>query len=1083
MAATIKGIHFKIGAETTELKTALREAETAASKTTKELRAIDKALKFDPSNLTLLAQKQELLGKQVANTKEKLETLKQAEAQVQQQFAKGKISEEQYRAFQREIEVTKNVLNGYENKLSSVNKTVEQGGSAYSKNQQAINALQAEQAQLASEAEKVASSFKRQESELGSSASEMDKLAIAEQKVASQSSILERQISNLERQLELTKSEYGENSTQANKMEAELNQAKTTLNKLNNELKETKGASDSAQLGMEAMSATVRAEALQMVGEKMGELSQKLFELGGDAMQAAASMKASNAQFETVFSGMETQARSSLEAISKDLDIVPERLQGTFTQMAGFAKTTGMETADALNLTERATRAAADGAAFYDKSIEEVSENLQSFLKGNYENDAALGISATETTRNAAANKLYGKSFNELSESQKQLTLLQMVEDGNKLSGALGQAARESDGFENVLGNLKQTGQNALAAIGTPILEAMIPIFQSVAKVVQELANWFSQLATPIKQFIVLFLGVMAAVGVVLPIFLTLQVAAAAVGTTIGGLIASILPIVGIIAAVVAAIALFVVALTHLWNNNEQFREKVLEIWEVIKEFINSIITEISNFVKDIWGTLTSWWTENQEIIKQATTTVWSAIKSVISVVLKAISPIVNAAMKNIQTLVKAAWKIVKNSIQTTLKAVFGIVKAIMQAINGDWKGAWKTIQQVVKDVWNAIKSNINTALTALIQVFTRSWNTIKSVIGNVLNAIMSVISNVWNSIESFLSSVGQSIASTASSIWNSILSSLSNIWNSLSNAVQTTFQAIADFLNNIWTTISTTATNTWNTLVTTLTFIWNTIYNSAMSVFNSVMTFFSNTWTSIQNTASSVWNAITSFLGGLWNGILSTASSIFNTLMSTLNNIWNSIKETATNVWNNIKSTVVGIWNSLKDTASTVWNNIKTTISNAINAAKDAVGTAIDKMKSFFNFSWSLPPIKMPRITISGKFSLDPPSAPSFGISWFKKGGILTKPTAFGMNGNNMMVGGEAGKEAVLPLNERTLGMIGDRIMATVSENIVVNVPEQSQQPVILNIDGKTFAQLIVSHISQAQADRMMIVENGGSL
>lgn len=81
---------------------------------------------------------------------------------------------------------------------------------------------------------------------------------------------------------------------------------------------------------------------------------------------------------------------------------------------------------------------------------------MKSFLKGNYENDSALGLSCTETTRNAAANALYGKSFNELSESQKQLTLLQMVEDANKASGALGQAARESDTWTNQTGNLKQ---------------------------------------------------------------------------------------------------------------------------------------------------------------------------------------------------------------------------------------------------------------------------------------------------------------------------------------------------------------------------------------------------------------------------------------------------------------------------------------------------------------------------------------------------------------------------------------------------------------------------------------------------
>ncbi|WP_105249598.1 phage tail tape measure protein, partial [Streptococcus suis] len=109
-------------------------------------------------------------------------------------------------------------------------------------------------------------------------------------------------------------------------------------------------------------------------------------------------------------------------------------------------------------------------------------------------------------------NKLYGKSFNELSEAQKQLTLLQMVEDGNELSGALGQAARESDGLENVLGNLRQSGTNALAAIGQPILEMLIPVFQSLADIVSQLATWFTNLSSPIKEVVIIFTGILAVV-------------------------------------------------------------------------------------------------------------------------------------------------------------------------------------------------------------------------------------------------------------------------------------------------------------------------------------------------------------------------------------------------------------------------------------------------------------------------------------------------------------------------------------------------------------------------------------------
>ena len=139
---------------------------------------------------------------------------------------------------------------------------------------------------------------------------------------------------------------------------------------------------------------------------------------------------------------------------------------------------------------EEALQVTADSAAYYDRSLEDTAESLKSFLKGNYENDAALGLSCTETTRNTAANKLYGKSFQDLSESQKQLTLLQMVKDANQLSGAMGQAAREADGWENVTGNLKEAWNQLLAVIGQPILQAATVIVQNLTSAIQTLTEY-----------------------------------------------------------------------------------------------------------------------------------------------------------------------------------------------------------------------------------------------------------------------------------------------------------------------------------------------------------------------------------------------------------------------------------------------------------------------------------------------------------------------------------------------------------------------------------------------------------------
>lgn len=227
----------------------------------------------------------------------------------------------------------------------------------------------------------------------------------------------------------------------------------------------------------DVVKAGIASDAILNTLERVGEMS---VDIGGQAIEAAADVKAANAQFEQTFGALEGRATSALESISDKTGVAVTRLQGGYTALYAFTRSVGGDQETSLNTAQRALTAAADSAAYYDRTMEDATETLQSFLKGNYANDAALGIAATETTRNAKANELYAKSFKELSEAQKVDVLLAMVEAGNAASGALGSAAREADEWTNVTGELSETSRQLLAMWGSPIVSKLTPLLAGV---------------------------------------------------------------------------------------------------------------------------------------------------------------------------------------------------------------------------------------------------------------------------------------------------------------------------------------------------------------------------------------------------------------------------------------------------------------------------------------------------------------------------------------------------------------------------------------------------------------------------
>ncbi|HEL2491972.1 TPA: phage tail tape measure protein [Streptococcus suis] len=272
------------------------------------------------------------------------------------------------------------------------------------------------------------------------------------------------------------------------------------------------------------------------------------------------------------------------------------------------------------------------------------------------------------------------------------------------------------------------------------------------------------------------------------------------------------------------------------------------------------------------------------------------------------------------------------------------------------------------------------------------------------------------------------------------------------------------------WGAISEWLQSTWDSCAAWLSELWSSITSTAQSAWSSFTAWLSGLWSSVVSTGQSLWSSFTSALSNIFSSLISGAQSLWSSFTSTLSNLWSGLVSTGSNLFNNLSSTISGIFNGILSTASNIWNSIKSTISNAIDGAKNAVSNGVNAIKNLFNFQIKWPHIPLPHFRVSGSANpLDwlKGGLPSIGIDWYAKGGIMTKPTLFGMNGNRAMVGGEAGPEAILPLNKSTLGAIGQSIANTMntSNNINVNfsgitIREEADINRLANVVGNRIAE-----------------------
>lgn len=402
--------------------------------------------------------------------------------------------------FRRQIQNINKEYKSMDSYLKAVEQSMEKQGRSQSLLESKSAGLQQQIAIQGRKWEELNNVLDRVKEQFGEGSQEFLRISGAMLDVENTLSDLERSLMDTDQELERLISGTGDLTDQVE----DLGDSAREVDRVTDSLDDLGDSADGAQAQVvsfgDMLKAGIASGAIMNTLERAGEV---IVEVGKKSIEAAADVKASNAQFEQTFAGVEAQARSALNAVADATGIAATRLQNSYTGVYAFIKSVGGDQATALNIAQRALQAAADSAAYYDRTVEDATETLQSFLKGNYANDAALGIAATETTRNAKANELYAKSFKDLTEAQKVDTLLAMVEAGNKASGALGQAAREADAWTNVTGEAADATRQLLALFGDPILQALTPLIQGYTNALEEMTqvNSWQQLRADVADF------------------------------------------------------------------------------------------------------------------------------------------------------------------------------------------------------------------------------------------------------------------------------------------------------------------------------------------------------------------------------------------------------------------------------------------------------------------------------------------------------------------------------------------------------------------------------------------------------
>lgn len=529
------------------------------------------------------------------------------------------------------------------------------------------------------------------------------------------------------------------------KLEAQAGKSKTALDKIaetGEKLKKVGGSIESAGKALMPVSAAAGAAVAGLAG------------LGYKAVTAADDLNTLSKQ-----TGISTDDLQKMTYASDLIDVSLETITGSMTKLKKNMASSSSGTVEAWNKIGVSVKNA-------DGSMRNATDVFYDALEG-------LSKIENETERDQLAMQLFGKSADQLAG---------IIDDGGAALKAYGQEA-ENMGLimsgdtlnrlnetNDQIDKMKATFGASIMELGATVAQVLAPIVEKVSGILSKVAEKIRNLTPEQTQLIMTIGSVVAALAPVLVIGGKLINGIGTVMTSLKEIVPVIAGISAPVMIVIAAIAALVAVFVTLYNTNEDFRNKVNEIWAQIQETFTTVINKIKEVVSAFFAILKQWWAENGEWLIETVTSIYTSIYQTISAALELAKKIIDSVLswvrdfwskhgEQIKDIASKAWEFIKTKIQFFTDLIRDIFSVFTALLRGDWSQAWESIKTLLSNAWINIrdilragtelaKSILRLALDVAKEIWSNAWEAIKQKLSEIWDAIKDIVSKLKEGIE-----------------------------------------------------------------------------------------------------------------------------------------------------------------------------------------------------------------------------------------------------------------------------------------------------------------------------------------------